>query len=140
MPAVRRMTLMPSGISIVQRLARQVAIIANDAARNAAGTGLVWLQDDEASGQADKGGQGGALVAALFLVDLDDNILTFFQDVSDIGFAGFDLLDEVLAGNFLQRQEAVAISAEVYECRFEAGLDAGNLSFVNIGFFAFACG
>ena len=52
---------------------------------------FVRLQDDETPGEADKGGQRGALVAAFFLVDLDDDVLTFFQDVADIGFAGVDL-------------------------------------------------
>ena len=35
-------------------------------------------------------------------------------------------------------QEAVPIGAVVDKSRFEAGLDAGNLAFVYVGFFAFA--
>ena len=51
-------------------------------------------------GEAHVGRQRRALVATLFLVDLDDDVLTFIQDVTDVRFAaGLDRLDEVLAGD-----------------------------------------
>jgi hypothetical protein len=45
---------------------------------------------------------------------------------------------EVLAGDFLQRQEAVALGTEVDEGSFEAGLDAGDAAFVDVGFLLLA--
>ena len=101
--------------------------------------GFVGFQNDKAAGQADVGRQCGAFVAALFLVDLNDNVLTFFQDFLDIGFAAaFGLIDEVFARDFLEREEAVALGAVVNERGFEAGLDARYFAFIDIGFLSFA--
>ena len=132
------MAPMPSGIcSVVQRFAQRVAVVALDAARNAAGAGVVRHQDDEPAGQADEGGQRGALVAALFLLDLDDDFLAFLDQVADAAAAAFLaglLVLEVLAGDFLQRQEAVALGAVVDERGLEARLDAGDAALVDVGF------
>ena len=100
---------------------------------------FVRLQNDKAPSKADVGGQRRALVAALFLVDLNDDVLSFLQDFADVGFrTGFSRLYEILRGNFLEWQEAVPFGAVVDESRFETGLDAGNLAFVDIGFLSFA--
>src|SRR5690606_3044065 len=56
-------------IQLAHGFAQFVALVALDAARYAAGTGIVWHQDQVATGQADEGGKGGTLVAALLLVD-----------------------------------------------------------------------
>ncbi len=47
------------------------------------------------------------------------------------------LRSEVLLGDFLQRQEAVALRAIFDERRFEARLYAGDSAFIDIGFFLF---
>ncbi len=65
-------------VQAVQGFAQLVTLFALDAARNAAGTGVVRHQYQIATGQADKGGQGCALVATFFLVDLDNDFLAFF--------------------------------------------------------------
>ena len=123
-----------------ERAPGEIALRADDAPGHTAGAGLVRLQDDEPAGEADEGGQRGALVAALLLVDLHNDVLAFFQDILDVGLAAsLDGLDEVLAGDFLEREKTVALGAEVNERGFEAGLDARDLSFVDVGFFAFAC-
>ena len=44
---------------------------------------------------------------------------------------------EVFLGDFLQRQEAVALGAVVDEAGFEAGFDPGDAAFVDVGFFLF---
>ncbi len=120
-------------------LTGEVAVVADDTTRYAAGSVLVRLENDKTSGQADKRGQRRAFVAALFLVDLHDDVLTFPEDIPDIRLvARLGFLDEVLAGDFFQRQEAVAVSAVIDERGFETGLDARNLAFIDIGFFAFA--
>ena len=112
------------------------AFLALDATRDAACAGVVGHQHQEAAGQADKGGQGGALVATLFLVDLNDDFLTFLQYFLDAGAAG-RLLDEVLASNFLEGQKTVAFGAEIDKGGFEGGFHAGDLAAIDIGFFLF---
>jgi len=121
----------------VQGFTQFVALFAFDTARDATGTRVVGHQHQVAASQADEGGQGGAFVAALFLLDLDDDFLAFAQDFLDVDPAFRGLL-EVLAGDFLQRQEAVTFGAEVDEGGFEAGLDPGDLAFVDVGLFLLA--
>ncbi len=84
-PAVRTMQPMPSGgCELLERLAHDVAVLALDAARDAAGAGVVRHQDDESAGEADVGGERRALGAALLLFDLDDDLLAFAQDIADL--------------------------------------------------------
>ncbi len=115
------------------------AVIAFDAPRNATGARIVGHQHQKAAGQADEGGQGGALVAALLLVHLDYDFLTFGNHVLDIDAAAvagcFGL--EVAAGDFLQRQKAVPFGTVIHERGFQAGFDPGDLAFVDVGFLLF---
>lgn len=80
---------------------RLVALFAFDTTGDAAGAQVVRHQHQVTAGQADEGGQGGALVAALFLLDLDDDFLAFAQDFLDVdpAFGGFL---EVFAGDFFE--------------------------------------
>jgi hypothetical protein len=57
-----------------------LAVLALDPARHAAGARIVRHQHQVAAGQADEGGERRALVAALFLLDLDDEFLAFAQE------------------------------------------------------------
>ena len=71
-----------------------------DAAGDTTGTGVVWHQDQIATSQADKGCQRSAFGAAFFLIDLDDNFLTFFDHFLDIGATGERITGrEIFAGN-----------------------------------------
>ena len=119
-------------VEAVQGLAQLVALFAFDTAGDAAGARVVRHQHQVTAGQADEGGQGGALVAALFLLDLDDDFLAFAQDFLDVdpAFGGFL---EVFAGDFFEGEEAVAFGAEVDEGGFEAGFDASDAAFVDVG-------
>ena len=123
-------------------LAQFAAILAFDAARYAAGARVVRHQHQVATSQREEGGQGCALVAALFLLDLDDDFLAFLECFLDArSLARFlRFIGEVAAGDFLHRQEAVAFGAVVDEGGFQAGLDAGDASFVDVGFFQFPAG
>src|SRR5690554_433341 len=115
-------------------------LFAFDAAGDAAGTGVVGHEYQVAASQGDKGGQGCALVATLFFVDLHDDFLAFSKNIFDVDLA-FNLawgFLEVFLGDFLQRKESVAIGTEVDKGGFQAGLYAGNSAFVNVGFFLFA--
>ncbi len=47
---------------------------------------------------------------------------------------------EIAAGDFLQRQEAVALGAVVDESGLEAGLDPGDLALVDVGLFLLPAG
>ena len=125
-------------LQLVHDLAHLVAVFALDAARHAAGARVVRHQHQEAAGEADEGGEGRALVAALLLLDLDDEFLAFGEQLADVHPAALRLLAEVLLGDFLQRQEAMALRAVVDEAGFERGLDAGDPAFVDVGFFLFA--
>ena len=62
----------------------------------------------------------------------------FGQQLADVHAPALRRLAEVLLGDFLQRQEAVALGAVVDEAGFERGLDAGDTGLVDVGFFLFA--
>jgi hypothetical protein len=53
--------------------------------------------------------------------NLNQQFVTFTDHVLDAGLAHRDALRKVLAGNFLERQEAVAVFAVVDEAGFQAG-------------------
>src|SRR5690606_23630311 len=125
---------------LLHRVAQFLAVFAFDPARDAAAARVVGHQHQVAAGQRDERGQGGALVAALFFFDLDDQFLAFAQGVLDAGGADVHAFLEVAAGHFLEWQEAVAIFAVVDEAGFQAGFDAGNDTFVNVAFALFAAG
>ena len=95
-------------VQAVDGLAQVIALVAFDAAGNAAGTGVVRHQYQVAASQADKGSQGSAFIAALFLVYLNNDFLAFAQYFLDVD-AAFRLLGEVFAGDFLEGEKAVAI-------------------------------
>ncbi len=71
-------------VQCTQDIAQLGALVALDAARDAAGTGIVGHQHQEASCQADKRGQRRALGAALFLVNLDNQFLALAQHFLDL--------------------------------------------------------
>src|SRR5690606_215821 len=125
---------------LLHRVAQFLAVLALDAARDAAAAGVVGHQHQVAAGQRNEGGQGGALVAALFPFDLDDQFLAFAQGILDAGGADVDAFLEVAAGHFLERQETVAVFAVVDEAGLQAGFDAGDDTFVDIAFALFAAG
>ncbi len=119
---------------ILERLAHDVALLALDASRDAAGARVVRHQDDEPAREADVGGERRALRAALFLVDLDDDLLAFAQNVADLdALALLGLADEVLAGDFFERQEAVPRNAVIDEAGLETRFDPSDAAFVDVG-------
>ena len=124
-------------LQLVHDLAHLVAVFALDAARHATGTRVVGHQHQEAAGERDEGGEGGALVAAFFLFDLDDDFLTLGEQVAHVVAPAVRVLAEVVLGDFLQRQEAVALRAVIDEAGLERGLDARDSSFVDVGFLLF---
>ena len=128
-------------LQLVHGLAQFLPVLALDAARHAAATGVVGHEDHVAAGQRDHRGQGGALVAAFFLLDLDDEFLAFADHVLDAQrLAAFDILTEVGSGDFLEGQEAVTVFAVVDEAGFQRGFDTSDDPFVDIALATLASG
>ena len=120
----------------VHRLLQLGAVVALDPARDAAGGGRVRHQHHVAASQRDERGQGGALVAALFLLHLDHDFLALAQQLADAGLV-VDAGLVIVAGDFLQRQEAVAAGAVLDEGRFKGGLEPGDAALVDVGLLLF---
>ena len=71
---------------------------------------------------------------------LNNQFLTFFEDIGD-GQATFrPIFGIVLLSDFFKGQETVAFSAIVHKRGFQAGLDPSDLAFVNIGFLLLVVG
>ena len=83
-------------LQLVHDLAHLVAVFALDAARHAASARIVRHQHEEAAGEADERGERRALVAALLLLDLDDEVLAFGEQLADVHPAALRLLAEVV--------------------------------------------
>ena len=124
----------------VHGLFQGLAVVTLDAARDAAGGGRVGHQHHVAAGQRDERGQGGALVAALFLVHLNNHFLAFAQVFLQAGLVRVDAGDEVVAGDFLERKEAVAFAAVLHEGRLEGRFQPHDAALVDVGLLLFLRG
>ena len=80
--------------------AQFLTVVAFDPARHAAAARVVRHQNQIPAGERDEGCKGGALVAALFLFDLNDQFLAFTEGVLDARGAHIDAITEILAGDF----------------------------------------
>ena len=127
-------------IELAHDLAHLVAVFAFDAARDAAGARTVGHQHQEASGQADEGGECRALGAALFLLDLHQQFLAFADQFADVHAPALRRTLEVFLGDFLERQETVARGAIIDETGFQRLLDARDARLVDIGLLLFLGG
>ena len=121
-------------LQLVHRLFELGPVVALDAAADATATGVVGHEHHVAASQADEGGQGCTLVAALFFFDLHQQGLALFDDVLNAGLADRDAFGKVLARNFLEGQKAVAVFAVVHKAGFERGLDTRHDGFVDVAF------
>ncbi len=124
-------------VELVQRFLQRGAVFTLDAARNATGARRIGHQHHVAAGQRDERGQGGALVATLFLVDLHHDFLAFAQKLANGRLVMVDAGLEIIAGNFLQRQEAMTLGAVVHERRFQGRLKPGNTALIDVGLLLF---
>ena len=127
---------------LAEGFAQVAAVLALDAPRHATGARVVRHQHQVAAGQRDEGGQRRALVAALLFLDLDDDLEALGDGLVDADAAGLPagLFGEVVARDLLHREEAVALRAVIDEGGFQAGFDAGDAAFVDVGFLLFAGG
>ena len=121
----------------VHRLLELGAVVTLDPARDTAGAWRVRHQHHVAAGQRDESGQRSTLVATLLLVDLDDHFLAFAQEFLHRGLVGVYTGLEVVAGDFLEGQETVAIRPVFDERRFQRGLEPGDATLVDVGLLVF---
>ena len=132
-------------LELAQRFAQRIAVVALDAAGNAAGPRVVGHEHHVTPGKAEKRSQRGTLGPAFLLVDLDEEFLSLANQVRDFGPAGstviigFARLD-IASGNLLQWQESVAVGPEFNKRRFEARLDPGHSCAIDAAFLLFAPG
>ena len=127
-------------VELVHRFAKLLTLLALNAARDAARAGVVGHQNEVAAGEADEGRERGALVAALFLLNLDDELLALADGFLDGRHANVDAFGEVASRDFLEGQEAVAFLAVVDEAGFKRGLDTGDDALVDVRLAGFAAG
>src|SRR5574343_671613 len=116
------------------------AFVTVDTTGNAAAARIVRHQHEVAAGQRNVGGQRSAHVAAFVLVDLDEQLLAFLQRFLNLGTANFGAGLEISAGNFLERQETVAIGTVINEAGFEGRFDPGDDPLVDVALALFLGG
>src|SRR6185437_12566191 len=121
-------------LQLVHHLAQLVPVLPLDAARDPAAARVVGHEDEVAPGERDVGGERRALVAALVLVDLDDELAAHLEVRRHLRAAELAAVGahHVLLGDFLEGKEAVALGAVVDEHRLERGLDARDDSLVDV--------
>ena len=125
-------------MQLIHRFFQLFTLVALDAAADATTTWVIGHQNQITASQRDESGEGCALVATFFFFDLNQQFLAFFDHVLDLGRANFHAFFEVLAGNFLEWQEAMAFFAVIDETGFQRGLDAGDDGLVDVALALFA--
>ena len=137
--AYARTVQLPSGGAIVIDHTEALVSVDVNSARAIKGgdieetaTRVVGHQHHIAAGQAHEGGEGGALVATFFFFHLDQQFLAFLDDFVDARPAGRHAGGKVLARDFLERQEAVAVFAVIDKAGFQRGLDARDHGLVDV--------
>ena len=119
-----------------QRFFQLGTIVTFDTARNAAGARVVRHQYQVAACQADKGGQRGAFITALFFINLNNDFLTFAQNVLNVRAAMSAVIGwEVFAGNFFEGEETMTLSAVIDKRGFKARFNTSDFAFVDVRFF-----
>ncbi len=119
-------------LELVEVFLQLFSVLTLDAARHTAAARVVRHQHQVAARQADHRRQRGALVAALFLLDLHQQRVAFADRVLDARGAHIDALAEIVARDFLERQEAVAVFSVVDETGLERRLDACHDRLVDV--------
>ena len=119
---------------LVQCLLQFLTVFPFNASAHATASRVVGHQHNVAASQADKGGQGCALVATFFFFNLHQERLAFFDDVVDACLVDGHASSEILAGNLLERQEAVAVFTVVNKAGFKRRLHPGHDGLIDIAF------
>ena len=120
-----------------QGFAKLCPLVAFHPARDPARSRVVRHEDEVTAREADEGGERRALVAALLLLDLDDDLLARRDRLlhREAAILSVSLVAEKLAGDLLEREESVASRPVVHEGGVEAGLDTDDPALVDVGLF-----
>ena len=116
-----------------------IALLTGDSARYPPCPGIVGHQHNEPASETYECRERCAFGTPFFFVDLDNDVLTFFENLLDVdSFSRIGLFQEVLSGYLFQRQKAVALRVVIYEGGIETRLNAGNFTLVDVCFFLFS--
>jgi hypothetical protein len=132
-------------VEIRHQLAQPLAFLALDAPRDA---GLVRAGQEHqvAAGKRVERGERRRLVGELLLGDLHQDLAAGLEQVADAAALLLAVLvdrlrrgvGQVAEADFVERQERVALGADVDERRLERGMDAVDDAFVDVAFEVFA--
>ena len=125
-------------LELVEVFLELFTVFALDATADATAARVVRHQHQVAAGQRHERGQCRTLVAALFLLDLHQEFLAVADRILDAGGLDVDAFAEIGAGDFLERQETVAVFAVIDETGLERRLDARDDRLVDIALALFA--
>ncbi len=125
-------------LELVHDFTHLVTILALDTAGHATSARIVGHENQEPAREAEERRERRTFGTALFLLYLHDELLTFRQQLADVHPPALRGLAKVIARDFLQRQEAVALRSVIDETGFERGLYAGDSAFVYVSFLLFA--
>ena len=115
-----------------------LTFFAFNTARDTTATRIVGHQNEVATSQADKRGEGSALITAFFFFNLNDEFLTFGDGITNRARTHIKTFLEVGTRDFFKGKEAVTFFAIVNEAGFKARFDAGDNTFIDVGFTGFA--
>ena len=127
-------------LEAIHRFPKFLTFFALNAAGDTAGTRVVRHQNKISAGETDEGRKRSAFIAALFLFDLNDQLLAFMNRFLNGCKANIHTFSKVAPGDLLERKEAVAFFAVIDETRFKRGLDTGYNAHVNVGLAGFSAG
>ena len=125
-------------VELIHVLLELFPVVPLDAAGNATASRVVGHEHQVAAGQRDEGGECGPLVAALFLLHLHQQFGAVGDDILDLGVADGHPRLEIVLGDFLEGQEAVAVFTVVHEAGLQRGLHPRDHGFVDIALALFA--
>ena len=127
-------------LELVHGLAQFLALFAFNSARNASPSGVIGHQHEVAACKRDKGGERRTFIATLLLFNLDQELSALCNCLFDAGSAGIHTGSEILTRDFFEWQKAVAFFTVIYKTGFEARLNPGHDTLVDIAFFLLSAG
>ena len=116
----------------VHDLAQFLALLTFNTTRHTAAARVIGHQNKIAPGQRNIGCECRTLVAALFLFDLNEQLLAFGDRILDTGFRGLNARLEIGFRDFLEGQKTVTVFAIVHKAGLETGLDPGDNALIDI--------
>src|SRR5690606_30548877 len=115
-------------------------ILSLNTAGDATGPRVIRHQNKISTSQADKGSQCSPFVAALFFINLYDDLCAFFEHVLnfDAAVEVTGVFREVFAGYFFEGKEAMTLCAVVNKCCFSTRFNTCSAAFIEVRYLLFA--